>query len=93
MKVIIALILVLNIYGCGADGIPVNNANVPSQENFDITFLFEIEGVKIYRFDDAGHYRYFSIGNGKYLNQTIKNSNGKISYAYDDGVIPQDGGK
>lgn len=34
-------------------------------EKYNVTFLFEVEGVKMYRFkDNIGIYRYFSIGNG-----------------------------
>ena len=33
-------------------------------EKYKVTFLFEVEGVKLYRFIDDGGIRYFSIGNG-----------------------------
>jgi hypothetical protein len=72
------------VVGCGANGVSVTNANTPSQENFDITFLFEVDGVKIYRFRDAFTYRYFATGNGKFI--PTRKYNNKYSYDYTDGA-------
>lgn len=33
-------------------------------EKFQLTFLFEKDGVKVYRFYDAGYYRYFCDARG-----------------------------
>lgn len=43
--------------------------NQPGHADFNVTYLFEIEGVKIYRFTDSGYARYFAIGNGTFLPQ------------------------
>ena len=61
---------------------PVNNAN----DDFDVEFLFECNGVNVYRFYDCGYYRYFTTGNGNYLPTTIRQSNGKTSVVWVDGA-------
>lgn len=34
---------------------------------YRVTFLFEVDGVKVYRFKDMGYYRYFATGDGKVI--------------------------
>ena len=75
----ILLIVAVLFTGCVKAGIHVKDAFVPADEDFKIVFLFEVEGVKIYRFRDTGHWRYFSVGNGEYLQQVRTQSNGKTT--------------
>lgn len=61
MKLLISIILI--IYSCAGKSIESTNQN-----NFEIEFLFEKDGCKIYRFYDAGRYIYWSncAGNIQY---------------------------
>lgn len=88
MKKIIVIILVcLIIVSCARTGIKIPDAQVPTGEDFEITFLFVYKGVEIYRFSDGGRYRYFSVGNGSFQPQEhiIKTKNSTVYYI--DGVL------
>lgn len=66
MKVIIAILLSVVFVGCTKPGhsvIPNDN-----RADFEIEYLFECDGIKIYRFYDSGCYRYFTTGNGRMTN-------------------------
>lgn len=61
--IIIAILLSVVFIGCTKPGQPV----VPNDNraDFKIEYLFECDGVKMYRFYDNGRYRYFTTGNGR----------------------------
>ena len=50
---------------------------IESKDDFGITYLFEVDGIKVYRFYDGGRFIYFTnkVGNIEYTN-----SNGKQSH-------------
>ena len=48
-------------------------------KDYDVQFLFECNGVKVYRFNDSGHYVYFTDANGMTLYQKTTRSS-KYSY-------------
>ncbi len=54
-KILIYLCLILSVSGCG--GKPIN---VTSKGDFEVEYLFEQDGIKVYRFIDYGHMRYFT---------------------------------
>ena len=58
-KIIFLLVLVssLMLMACEKTGTPAQTDG--AKHDFDIQFLFEVEGVKVYRFFDAGDYIYF----------------------------------
>lgn len=85
MKKLIIVFLTLIIVSCAKEGTYVPSQN--AKADFEIEFLFECDGVKIYRFYDAGMVRYFATGNGKITDSTYIQSNGKISTVYDDTLI------
>ena len=62
------------VSGCAKDGTytPVQGA----KEDFDVQFLFEKDGVKVYRFLDNGHYHYFTSDGETMTHQSA----GKTSY-------------
>jgi hypothetical protein len=75
-KIIAILLLVFVLGGCGIlrsdKGIPItgiNTGDVPGACNFNVAFLFEFRGVSIFRFYDKSEWRYFSIGDGKFVPQ------------------------
>jgi len=72
--------------GCAKEGTYVPSQN--AKDDFEIEFLFEQDGVKIYRFRDKGRTRYFATGNGRMTESTFVRSNGKNgSVTIDDTVI------
>lgn len=90
-KLIAIGVMVIILNSCSVkEGTSVNDVVKGAKDDFEVTFLFEYEGLKIYRFYDDGHSRYFSIGNGKFLSQrqTKTTSNGKSTTTteWGDGV-------
>lgn len=60
--IIIAILLSIAFIGCAKPGYSI----IPNDNKaFKIQYLFECDGVKMYRFYDNGHYRYFTTGNGR----------------------------
>jgi hypothetical protein len=45
------------IYGCASDGVQTVQTN---NHDIHVTFLFEHDGCKVYRFMDAGNYIYYA---------------------------------
>lgn len=70
-KIMILTVIVLVLAGCAKEGSPVSVSQV-GNDDFEVTFLFEKDGVQVYRFSDAGEYRYFTIGNGSFQPQVQK---------------------
>jgi hypothetical protein len=88
MKRVFMLFMVIALVILGSCAKPGVSAGVKTgtDANFEVEFLFEIDGVKIYRFYDAGYHRYFSIGEGSFLPQKQTSSNGKSTTQWVDGV-------
>ena len=58
MKKIIGLLLIsITLVSCVGDGIEKSKTN---NDDYEVTYLFEKDGVKMYRFYDAPHYHYFT---------------------------------
>lgn len=63
MKKITLLLLPLLLFsGCEDSGEPRHVAN--KGENYDVRLLFEVDGVKVYRFYDGSGHVYFTNTNG-----------------------------
>lgn len=58
---VMAFSLILS--SCRQAGTPTQTDG--AKQDFDVQFLFEADGVKVYRFWDAGEYIYFTNANGK----------------------------
>lgn len=85
MKKVLLLLLTLLFVSCAKEG-----AYVPSESakaDFNIEFLFECDGVKIYCFYDKSRARYFSTGKGRMTDSTYRVSTGKSSVVRDDTLI------
>ena len=66
---ILMSILLMSMTCSTKPGVPINNIESPTGADFQVQFLFEYEGVQLYRFYDSGKYRYFTIGNGSFQPQ------------------------
>ena len=40
--------------------IPISSESPENNQTYDVEYLFEHEGCKVYRFSDMGHYVYFT---------------------------------
>ena len=69
-RIIIAILFSVVFIGCTKPGhIVIPN---DSKADFEIEYLFECDGVKMYRFYDNGRYRYFTTGNGRMTDAIVR---------------------
>jgi hypothetical protein len=80
MKKTLAIYIVLiglgtMLFGaCSND--PMSKERLGKNDGFEVEYLFEKDGVKVYRFYDAGHFHYFTTGGETISTQTA----GKQTY-------------
>lgn len=76
-KIVILAILGLVMCGCANQG---EKQDIETgNKDMNVVFLFEVDGVRVYRFRDAGRYVYFTNTNGKcQYDYTV--STGKTTY-------------
>lgn len=60
---LLAFVFSLVLTGCEKAGTQVQTDG--AKHDFDVQFLFETDGVKVYRFYDSGDYIYFTNCNGE----------------------------
>lgn len=91
MKKFLIAFSLLFIFGCEyPQPEPISGLNEQTQAIYNIKFLFEVNGVKIYRFYDKGNSRYFATKGGSVLNQMQSQRVGKTTTYHDSGVIDAD---
>ena len=54
-KIILSLLAISLLISCKP-----SNPNATPTEKYEVELLFEKDGIKMYRFFDQGHYRYFT---------------------------------
>jgi hypothetical protein len=59
VKTLFLLVLVIICFSCHTQK-PIEKAAPQNNPTYEIEYLFEHEGCKIYRFRDNGHYVYFT---------------------------------
>lgn len=57
MKVLLISLCIFILCACARDGLETKSTKNP---NFSVTFLFEHDGIKVYRFYDEGKYHWFT---------------------------------
>lgn len=67
-KLILLILIVIGLSSC-EEGKPQHISVKESKESFDIEFLFEVDSIKVYRFNDDGHAVYFSNSQGRFDNE------------------------
>ena len=85
MRKLLLVFLALICVSCAKEGTYVPSEN--AKADFKIEFLFECDGVKIYRFYDCNRYRYFAVGDGRMTDSTYSQSSGKSRVTVDDTMI------
>lgn len=95
MKKFFLLLIAVFLFACKS---PENHPEpVMAEEStgdYELVFLFEVDGARVYRFYDKGHYRYLAVGqNGGNVINTVSESRydsalktTRTSY-HDDSVI------
>lgn len=90
MKKLFLVFATLLCVSCKKEGTYVPSEN--AKADFHIEFLFECDGIKMYRFYDGDRPRYFTTGNGKmidsvHIQKIHTQKSGKSSVIRDDTVI------
>ena len=82
MKKIIGLLLIsITFISCVGDGIEKSKTN---NDDYEVTYLFEKDGVKMYRFYDGMHYHYFTSRGETITTQT--SGSGKNETRYEENI-------
>jgi hypothetical protein len=66
-KSLFILFVSAGLFSCSRQ-IPISKVNPVNNKTYEVEFLFEHEGHKVYRFQDYGHYVYFTNCNGDVTN-------------------------
>ena len=74
MKKILFIILITTIVGCINE--PQSVEHTGKDDQFQVEYLFEKDGVKMYRFADGSRYHYFTTQGETMSTQ----QNGKVTY-------------
>ncbi|MGL5786641.1 MAG: DUF4884 domain-containing protein [Bacteroidales bacterium] len=68
--------LVLLLVSCYSTPLSVTKA--PNNGTYDVAYLFEKDGYKVYRFYDMGSYVYFTTKNGSTMSVSADSAKAKI---------------
>ncbi len=63
LTICLMMVFILIIPSCGS--IPISEAPPKNNSTYNVSYLFEYEGIKVYRFYDNGRYVYFTNCNGE----------------------------
>lgn len=61
-KLIISILLIIPLVGIFSCKVrmPISKTTPPNNNAFEVEYLFEYDGCKVYRFEDRGHFVYFT---------------------------------
>jgi len=60
IRLILAASILVMSSCSGSKSIPISKAVAANNTSYEVEYLFEHEGCKVYRFLDTGHYVYFT---------------------------------
>ncbi len=66
----------LSFASCGLGGYPLENKKADNNNSYNVQYLFEHDGCKVYRFMDMGNYVYFTNCTGDVT--AIKNDSTRL---------------
>ena len=81
---IVALTLSFVFYSCTTT-IPISKQEPDNNPTYEVYYLFEHEGCKVYRFRDAGNYVYFT--NCKGSTTSVINDSTRVQTIYNPDLI------
>lgn len=91
MKKILLIIAAAGlVFGCAESG--QSRRPAAGNKNFSPVFLFEVDGVRVYRFRDAGRYVYFTNTTGR-ISYTKTVNTGKSGATYNVETLCNDGNR
>ena len=70
MKNFLPVIVLLMASGCVATGIPLQTKESENNKTYEVDYLCEHDGCKVYRFYDRGNYVYFTNCRGEAIVKT-----------------------
>lgn len=85
-RLFIASFLFLSLCSCLGEGMPVDATE--QKGNFRPEFLFEVDGVRVFRFYDSGRHVYFTNTTGR-VEWERTSSNGKRRVIYHEATVCQ----
>ena len=65
MKYFLLLLLPITVMSCAIIERPLREGKSDNNRTYEVDYLFEHDGCKVYRFLDKGHYVYFTNCNGE----------------------------
>jgi hypothetical protein len=74
MRKLLMILLSISLVGCLNE--PQSSERTGKDNKFEIEFLFEKDGIKMYRFYDGGYFHYFTTNGTTITQQT----SGKSTY-------------
>ena len=76
LTIVVALFLLVS---CEERGQKVNNVNYPSKtDNYNVRFLFEVDGIRVYKFNYGNSEVFFTHTNGRTEHNQSYTIDGKI---------------
>ena len=76
LTIVVALFLLVS---CEERGQKVNNVNYPSKtDNYNVRFLFEVDGIRVYKFNYGNSEVFFTNTNGETEHNQSYTIGGKI---------------
>ena len=64
IKIMLLLIVIISFFSCKVNR-PISRSTPNNNKTFEVDYLFEYDGCKVYRFSDMGHLVYFTNCNGE----------------------------
>ena len=58
------ILLCISVFSCGRSSKPLSKVAPYNNKSYRVEYLFEHDGCKVYRFQDNGHYVYFTNCHG-----------------------------
>jgi hypothetical protein len=84
LAIYIAFIMVGAIIFGACSNDPMSKERLGKDDVFEVEYLFEKDGVKVYRFEDGGRYHYFTT-KGETIS-TQQNSSGKTTTYHEENI-------
>lgn len=85
-KIILLLFCIMNFSSCNI-GIPLRYEPSDNNDSYTIQYLFQHDGVKVYRFYDKGNYVYFTIRGDVTSIKTDSTKEKTITFHHEDSII------
>jgi hypothetical protein len=84
LAIYIAFIMVGAIIFGACSNDPMSKERLGKDDVFEVEYLFDKDGVKVYRFEDGGRYHYFTT-KGETIS-TQQNSSGKTTTYHEENI-------